>query len=323
MKVGLLSDIHEFNWIKRIPSNVKENYMEYFIKNIIFKNYNHSQYDIFIIAGDISELPSRIIYFLDMFQKITGIKNIIFVPGNHEHYSISKVKELTGNPFIYGTKEEVDLDITTMTVDKDLSEYFLQFDNEPIEKVNQLVRYINNNIPNVIALNDGKTFEINGIKIAGTSAWYDCKFFHRKMERIYGPMNFNSKIFQDKLKNIYKKDLDSEMVNLDPYHYWITYYKEIVENIENNLDIIITHINPMIERIGLNNEFLHSDTNAFFTFDGLNYIYEKQPKYWIHGHSHDFKEWEIGKTKIIRSSLGNPDEYLKRGGKVIIKELVF
>jgi hypothetical protein len=51
-----------------------------------------------------------------------------------------------------------------------------------------------------------------------------------------------------------------------------------------------------------------SATNAFFVCDMTSRVRERQPKLWIHGHSHDRCDYLLGKTRVVANPLGYPNE---------------
>ena len=272
--------------------------------------------DLLIIAGDIGESPSRVVTFLRAVMLFTDIPKIIFVPGNHEHYSNYKFNRLYNYPTRYTDfEEEVLYDKSSLLRYRALEEMVFPYEKDPLTKVSKLVDYINENVDNVIATNDGKTFEIDGVKIAGTAGWYDGKAFYEQTKNVYGTMPFESNFIQKKILQEFQSNLDSKYVSFEPFELLDTHYKEIVANMENDLDIIITHPIPMIESIAIDDKYKNSLQNGFFSFDGIKMIEEKRPKYWIHGHSHEKLEIEVYDTIVLRAPVGHMTEWDARGQK--------
>jgi hypothetical protein len=48
--------------------------------------------------------------------------------------------------------------------------------------------------------------------------------------------------------------------------------------------------------------------NAFFVCDMVPHVRERQPKVWIHGHSHDRCDYLLGKTRVVTNPHGYPNE---------------
>jgi hypothetical protein len=49
--------------------------------------------------------------------------------------------------------------------------------------------------------------------------------------------------------------------------------------------------------------FARSTMNAFFVCDMTSNISERQPKIWIHGHSHDRCDYLLGRTRVVANPL--------------------
>jgi Icc-related predicted phosphoesterase len=82
-------------------------------------------------------------------------------------------------------------------------------------------------------------------------------------------------------------------------------------------DVVITHHLPLNESISP--RFMNSDLNNFYVCDMSSLIKSRGPKLWIHGHTHDSKDYEVEhtltthKTRIVCNPRGytpndiNPD----------------
>ena len=71
-------------------------------------------------------------------------------------------------------------------------------------------------------------------------------------------------------------------------------------------DVVVTHHLPAFESVPV--RFARSAMNAFFVCDMAPRVRERQPKLWIHGHSHDRCDYLIGKTRVVANPLGYPNE---------------
>jgi Icc-related predicted phosphoesterase len=71
-------------------------------------------------------------------------------------------------------------------------------------------------------------------------------------------------------------------------------------------DVVVTHHLPAFESVPA--RFARSAMNAFFVCDMTSYISERQPKLWIHGHSHDRCDYLLGATRVVANPLGYPSE---------------
>jgi hypothetical protein len=71
-------------------------------------------------------------------------------------------------------------------------------------------------------------------------------------------------------------------------------------------DVVVTHHLPAFESVP--ERFARSAMNAFFVCDMAPHVRERQPKLWIHGHSHDRCDYLLGKTRVVANPLGYPNE---------------
>ena len=69
---------------------------------------------------------------------------------------------------------------------------------------------------------------------------------------------------------------------------------------------VVTHHLPSYQSV--NEKYKGDQLNRFFVCDMENLILDKQPKYFIHGHSHSSCDYNIDRTRIICNPLGYPHE---------------
>lgn len=89
-------------------------------------------------------------------------------------------------------------------------------------------------------------------------------------------------------------------------HYYISSLKYIRKELEKDFNgkvVVVTHHLPSFKCVS--KRFAGDELNFAFASE-LKSLILKFPKIklWVHGHSHDFKEMKIGKTKVVRNSLG-------------------
>lgn len=71
-------------------------------------------------------------------------------------------------------------------------------------------------------------------------------------------------------------------------------------------DVVITHHLPSSKSTPP--QFKRSEINRFFVCDMEDLILERQPKLWLHGHSHSDSDYMIGKTRVLCNARGYPRE---------------
>lgn len=70
----------------------------------------------------------------------------------------------------------------------------------------------------------------------------------------------------------------------------------------NKGDIVVTHHMPT--HISTPDFFRSSELNRFFVCDLVDYIINREPSYWIHGHTHSSCSYEYDTTKIYCNPFG-------------------
>lgn len=135
-------------------------------------------------------------------------------------------------------------------------------------------------------LNDS-TCTINGTTFLGGTLWFPDNPLNQLYERQLSDFSY----IKDFRNEVYKRN--KKTINV--------FNKQMDEN-----SIVITHHLPSYQSV--NEKYKGDQLNRFFVCDMENLILEKQPKYWISGHSHDSCDYFIEKTHIITNPLGYPHE---------------
>jgi predicted phosphodiesterase len=71
-------------------------------------------------------------------------------------------------------------------------------------------------------------------------------------------------------------------------------------------NIVMTHHLPSFQSVS--KEFEGSTLNYFFASSLDDFILKHKPEVWIHGHTHDLKDYFIGNTRILCNPVGYPNE---------------
>lgn len=135
-------------------------------------------------------------------------------------------------------------------------------------------------------LNDS-TCTINGTKFLGGTLWFRDDPLNQLYERQLSDFSY----IEDFRNEVYKRNKKTIGV--------LT--KQMDENI-----VVVTHHLPSYKSV--NEKYKGDQLNRFFVCDMENLVLKKQPKIWIHGHSHDSCEYMIGNTRIICNPKGYPQE---------------
>lgn len=73
-----------------------------------------------------------------------------------------------------------------------------------------------------------------------------------------------------------------------------------------NTDVVVTHHLPSYQSVP--EEYQQDNLNMFYVNNCEKLIMEKQPKLWVHGHTHFQNDYMIGDTRIVSNPLGYPGD---------------
>jgi len=134
---------------------------------------------------------------------------------------------------------------------------------------------------------DNKTTTINGQRFVGTTLWFRDQPDYNRLYKCLA--DFQE--IKDFRNHVYEKNrLAIEFLNHEV----------------NSSDIVITHHMP--SKKSVHPKFTNSSLNRFFVCELDDLINERQPKLWVHGHTHESCDYYINKTRIICNPLGYPNE---------------
>ena len=102
------------------------------------------------------------------------------------------------------------------------------------------------------------------------------------------------------------KQLLNDFAEIKDFESWV--YREnadavdFLKDIVQPGDIVITHHLP--SQLCVSPRFRGSALNPFFVSDMTSLIQGRQPRLWVHGHTHDSRDIRIGATSVICNPLG-------------------
>lgn len=131
---------------------------------------------------------------------------------------------------------------------------------------------------------------INGTTFLGGTLWFPDNPLNQLYERQMNDFSY----IKDFRKEVYERNKKT----IDVFN------KHMNEN-----TVVITHHLPSYQSV--NEKYKGDQLNRFFVCDVENLILEKQPKYWVHGHSHDAVRYKIENTEIICNPRGYIHEITK------------
>lgn len=270
MTIDILSDLHIDFYFRH---SLTDEAVKSIYSHIVTDNQKREIGDVLIVAGDIGHYNAQNVTVLGIIKKIFGYKHIICVLGNHDYY-------LPDN----GSRKD----------------YF----DKSLFRAERLRALINKE--KGMHCLDGNVVEIDGVRFGGCDSWYDGE---------YTKQNFKeSSVRKVPIDDTYMNQLWKQSMHDATAIYnfnWQEYAqleKEKIEKIYKDVDVMITHINPSINKEHTSHSFRDAESTGFFTFDGSNYLREGSMKYWIYGHTHVEMEYELYGVKCICNPMGYPSE---------------
>ena len=180
---------------------------------------------------------------------------------------------------------------------------------------------------------DGNVVEVDGVKIGGTSMWYDYSYGKKisnmtdddMLQKWKTTMNDANLIKGDdhlglnESYGMYNYG-NTTRYSFDPLVFFEKEKEKMLKIIED-CDIFVSHIGPVVPP-NIRPEYQNVVT-GFYYFDGERYLWaDKAPKLWIFGHTHDKYMWKVNDTVLACNPLGYKSEQTENEIDVIDMELL-
>ena len=157
-----------------------------------------------------------------------------------------------------------------------------EFYRSSLGRVRQLTRQACGENPNLAWLDKSGTV-VNGISFWGTPLW-----------------------FPHLVTDPSLKQLLNDFVEIEDFESWVYHEnQEAVGFFLDNvlpLDVVVTHHLP--SQLCVSPRHRDSAVNPFFVCDMTAFIMRRQPGLWLHGHTHDSGDMQIGRTRLVRNPFG-------------------
>lgn len=151
-----------------------------------------------------------------------------------------------------------------------------------------ILSYLSNLLPNLYWLNNNRPDRLigNDMLVGGTTLWFK----------------------DDPLNQLYEKQMNDFFYIKDFRKLVYAENEHAMQALQRvtNKHIVVTHHLPSYQSV--NKKYKGDQLNRFFVCDIENLIVEKQPKFFIHGHTHDSCDYMIGETRVLCNPLGYPHE---------------
>lgn len=144
-----------------------------------------------------------------------------------------------------------------------------------------LLKDLSNQIPNYYFL-ENEVLEIDGLRILGCTLWFP------KSRDNGGDYLNDFNVIADFEPWVYEQNNRS--------------LKFLQTQLKDPNDIVVTHHLPSYQSVHW--KYQGSPLNCFFVCNVESLIKEKQPRLWIHGHSHESMNYKINETQILSNPFG-------------------
>lgn len=269
--VDFISDVHLDFWVKETNASKKlERLVGEFIHNILKPKGDN----IIVLAGDTGH------YFTqdsELLRQLNAIyKHVVVVTGNHDLYLVSNNQQSKYHKHSYERVEEM------KTFCKQEGIHYLE----------------------------GDSVDLDGITIGGTGMWYNLEGDSR-LAQWNEVMNDSNLIMEgaDPIRFQY---------GYGSYHkssQWDTqaHYNKEVENlkglIDKNVDILVTHILPVIlPEEKMVSHYRGDKNNIFYMSDNMDTVKAINPEVTIFGHTHENYDLDIEGQWFVCNPLGYKGE---------------
>lgn len=274
MKIKITSDLHIHGNLDSF-SNIQE---------------SKENYDLLIIAGDISSDAATEINFLKTLSKET-----VCVAGNHLGYN--SYKNFLFHQLLYPC------DKSNFTLEHEIKNIQTYFKDTNIH-------YLQNDY-----------FKFNDKVIFGGTMYTNFELYGKKHKE---ECMYNAKLHIGDFETVWVDKKDVRYVTPQDYvKYFNTFMRKLKKCIKETSEdiIVITHFAP--SRKAISEEYKNSAINSYFVTDLEAFIKENpRIKLWIHGHVHTPCMYNIGECKVVCNPFGYIEENykdIKNYNEVIIK----
>lgn len=279
MQIDILSDLHINTWTKHLFPDEREVCR-------IWEPLNPKG-DVLIVAGDIGEIPIQNVNFLKQLKELY-YKEIACVLGNHDLHCLTN-----RTLYLYDENRELVQQSGWRDFRTKIVETKALFKDAGIH------------------LLDGEIITIDGITIGGSMGWYDGQYTRTHNISLGQHPRDRYRRYHD-LQDLWLDSMPDD--DIKPMYRFNDLFKEEYEKLDSIIDrcdIMISHINPSIDKTHQNPEWKDHPTCGFYSFDGTALMDKFKGSRWIFGHSHYRGEYRINEFNLIANALGYPSERRK------------
>lgn len=150
---------------------------------------------------------------------------------------------------------------------------------------------------------EGNYVEIDGVRIGGCDSFYDGTIYYRMMTNsMYGTSGT--------LENYWKRTMnDAYNMKLDSFWEYAKQQKELLRSLKDQVDVMVTHVKPVVDDKYFPSQYQNDMTNAFYSFDFEEEIAtDSRLQSWVYGHTHTVEDWDFCGVDLLANPRGYPVE---------------
>jgi predicted phosphodiesterase len=149
---------------------------------------------------------------------------------------------------------------------------------------------------------DQESAVIDGVRFLGATLWTDFELYGSDPQHLSGAMSYAHQAMHD-----YRAIKLSPMEDLIPehtrrmHHSQARWLKEQIDAPFDGPTVVVTHHLP--HRKSVHPIFEGERSNPAFASD-LSALFRDQVKLWVHGHTHESMDYEVGATRVLCNPRG-------------------
>jgi len=150
---------------------------------------------------------------------------------------------------------------------------------------------------------EGNYVEIDGVRIGGCDSFYDGTIYYRQNQAYM----YNT---SGGIESFWKRTMsDSYNMNLESFHEYAKQQKDLLRGLKDQVDIMVTHVSPLVSDKYFPEPYRGDLTNAFYSFDFEEEIAtDTRLTHWVYGHTHEVCEWDAFGVDVLANPRGYPGE---------------
>lgn len=151
---------------------------------------------------------------------------------------------------------------------------------------------------------ENETFELNGYRFFGATLWTDFNLFDDRPSAMFAAGAKGTGM------NDYRKIRQRDSSKLKPVHTAMLHahtrlaLTQFLASGDRTKSVVITHHTPSIKSLAAGKDADLISAAYVSRLDDL--IVEHGPELWIHGHTHEHRDYRIGNTRILNNAFGYP-----------------